>query len=327
MRVIVTGGCGFIGSHVVDLLATHDNQVHVIDDLSTGNEVRSITTKALFSKFDIGFSPVLVDRIFEAFKPEVVLHLAAQAAITVSETKPDKDLMTNGVGTINVLQAAKAVGVRRFVFASTSAVYADTAKRHLSETSKSEPASAYGISKLAAEQYVHWAFPNNSVILRLGNVYGPRQVPIGENQLIARMLNHLKNHEPFYIHGDGKQERDFVYVEDVARAFLAGINGKPGTYNISSGKPTSVNEAAEIMAEMWGFPGYEWKHDPNRQDPRRRVWLDVNLAAADLRWQAKQSLAIGIDETIKWWKDASSANPAGQAPFSAQRDEGRRESE
>lgn len=310
MRVIVTGGCGFIGSHVVDLLITQGYEVMVIDNLSTGksenlNE-KAIAVKGNLLDFD-GIGVTYSE--FINFKPEAVLHIAAQASITVSEQAPAVDLRINAEGTLRILIAAFQLGVRRFVFASTSAVYQDSAKKKLSENSKLEPASPYGISKLAAEQYVRWIFPNTSVILRLGNVYGPRQVPIGDNQLIARMINHIKNHDPFYIFGDGKQERDFVYVEDAARAFLAGINGKPGTYNISSGKPTSVNEAAESMAEMWGFPGYEWKHDLSRQEARRRVWLDVKKARDDLLWEAKKSLAMGIDETIRWWESLT-PNPS-----------------
>lgn len=307
MRVVVTGGCGFIGSHVVDLLHSQGHEALVLDNLITG-KTSVFPNGVKWHVLDVCNETETINEI-TGFKPDAVFHLAAQAAISTSLEDPRYDALVNIEGTINVLRGAKLANVRRFVFASTSAVYMDGVKTAIKETRTAlKPSSPYGISKLAAEQYVRWVFPNNHVILRLGNVYGPRQVPIGENQLIARMIRHFRDKHSFFIHGDGKQERDFVYVEDVAKAFRAGLSGKPGTYNISYGEPVSVNAAAETMAALWGFHNYEWKHD-DLQDERRRVWLDIFMADRELGWSPETDLQMGIGKTIEWW------NALTPAPF------------
>jgi UDP-glucose 4-epimerase len=236
---------------------------------------------------------------FEEFRPQAVMHLAAQASIGNSEGDPRKDLQVNGVGTINVLEAAVHANVKHFVFASTSAVYANS-YQVMKENSKLAGDSPYAISKLAAEQYIRLMLPQ-AVILRLANVYGPRQVPIGENQVIARMIRHFRDKERFCIFGDGKQERDFVYVKDVAEAFYRALTAKPGTYNIASGETKSVNEVSKMVADAWGFLNYSWDRDETRHDARRRVWMDNFLAERDLHWVPETSLEEGIARTMDWW--------------------------
>lgn len=295
MRSIVTGGCGFIGSHLVELLRNIGHEVVVIDNGSTGKN------------FEHGGEMCFADirqlsaiwPCFEKFKPQAVFHLAANPSISTSQLDPAHDMETNGIGTLNVLRCAVEFGVKHFVFASTSAVYANSFHA-MKENSKLDGASPYAISKRAAEQYVRLLFPE-AVVLRLGNVYGPRQVPIGENQVIARMIRHFNNAERFCIFGDGKQERDFVYVKDVAEAFWRALTGKPGTYNIGSGYTTSVNKVAEMVADAWGFMNYSWDRDVTRQDERRRVWLDTFLAERDLHWVPQTSLEDGIKKTMEWW--------------------------
>ena len=308
MRVLVTGGCGFIGSHVVDLLTTKGHEVMVIDDLSTGRR-ENLRAGINFCIFRLEKFPVMLNNCFEQFKPQAVLHLAAQASISRSLEDPERDLETNTLATVMLLRECAAHQVRSFVFASTSAVYADTTKGKLSEgKSRTAPNSPYGLSKLAAEAYARMLLPNRAVILRMGNVYGPRQIPIGENQLMARMIRHLKYKEGFYIFGDGKQKRDFVYVEDAARAFLLGINGKPGTYNIAGGGAVSVNEAARLMGEEWGIPNYEWKHDAGRYDERRHVQMDIFEAERELGWTPEVSLGEGMKRTMDWWNERQDEN-------------------
>lgn len=295
MRTIVTGGAGFIGSHLVELLLRSGHEVTVIDNCSTG---RNIIQGAQMCFADISeYSAVWP--CFEELKPQAVMHLAAQASIGNSELNPKMDLLTNGVGTLNVIKAASNSYVKHFVFASTSAVYANSF-HVLKETSKLAGDSPYAISKMAAEQYVRLFLPE-AVILRLGNVYGPRQVPIGENQVIARMIRHFKEKGRFCIFGDGKQERDFVYVKDVAEAFYRALTGKPGTYNIAYGETHSVNAVAKKVADAWGFLNYNWERDETRQDPRRRVWMDNFLAERDLHWTPETSLEEGIAKTMDWW--------------------------
>lgn len=294
MRVIVTGGCGFIGSHLTNLLLNAGHEVTVIDDCSTGKNM--VDAPICFADIR-NFSAVWP--CFQDFKPQAVMHLAANASITTSVLDPVRDLQINGIGTLNILRAARDVGVSKFVFASTSAVYADS-PRALTEHSKLDGASPYAISKRAAEKYIYGYFPE-AVILRLGNVYGPRQLPIGENQVIARMIKHFKAKDPFFIFGDGMQERDFVYVRDVVTAFYRALVGRPGTYNIASGYTTSVNDVAKLVADAWGFMNYTWDHLADRQDPRRKVWMNVDQARLGLNWMPQTTLEEGIAKTMDWW--------------------------
>lgn len=298
MNILVTGGAGFIGSHVVDLLVSRGHKVLVLDNFSTGTEANlsPLSRDGLFiSREDIEsfFFPASLE------KTDAIIHLAAQASITRSLARPRHDLIVNTLGTLNIIQFAQEHGVKRIVFASTSAVYEEK-NTLLRETSQPRPASPYGISKLAAENYLRCLFPS-SVILRLGNVYGPRQVSIGENQVVARMIDHVLCGKPFTIHGDGNQKRDFVYVEDVAEAFFLGMYADPGIYNIARGRSVSVNGVAAVLARVLGSP-VEWKHD-DQIDPRRNVNMAVRLAQSKLNWEARTSLSDGLKKTVGWAKE------------------------
>jgi UDP-glucose 4-epimerase len=228
MRVLVTGGAGFIGSHIVDALLLRGHEVWVLDNFSSGH----------YANFDPPGAHVLLKDIVE-FGPDdlspfdAICHQAAQPSLRRSIDDPAHDALVNIIGTINVIQAAKAYGAH-VVFASTSAVY-DPAGGAFTEDSPIRPNLPYGIAKATAEQYLRHSGISHT-ILRYGNVYGPRQVQVGENQLIPHCLAHILDGKPFVINGDGEQTRDFVYVEDIARANVLATEGRVnGTFNCASG--------------------------------------------------------------------------------------------
>jgi len=300
MKILVTGGAGFIGSHVVESLQKANDDILVLDDFSTGH-MRNIEHLLTYANVhivdhDISTMPNLAT-LFVQFKPDFVIHLAAQAAITTAKNDPLRDLHVNGIGTLNLLTMAERYQVSRFVYASTSAVYGDKNYRMpVAEKNPLMPDNKYGISKLTGEHYVRLSkLP--ATILRFGNVYGPRQVPIGENQVIARMIRHFEKGDEFYIFGDGKQKRDFVFVEDVAQAVKVAM-GRGGIYNIASGKSVSVNEIAKTVARIYEAEGYQWEHKLERQDTRMNVRMNVSEAWEGLTWKAHTSLEDGLKRTI-----------------------------
>lgn len=309
MRILITGGAGFIGSHVAALMCQKQNEVMILDDLSTGR--MEWVNELVVRKHSVGFDLCRVetwghvDPVIKGFRPDVICHLAAQPAISTSWADPILNANVNEIGTLNLVLSAREHGVKRFIFTSTSAVYKETLAS-TKECSPKEPNSPYGISKLAAEFYVRSIFPN-SVVLRLGNVYGPRQVPVGENQVIPRILRHFLYGDDFSIHGDGEQKRDFVFVEDVAEAFLMALWGKPGTFNVATGERVSVNELAKMIELMYGVPGYGWKHT-KQQDPRRDIILDVSAAHKELGWKPRHSLQDGLQITCEWWNNRWNRN-------------------
>lgn len=304
MRVLCTGAAGFVGSHVVDLLLANGHRVWCIDNLSTGKR-ENIPEGVEFCKMDITNWYDLLSECCDC-EPEAVIHLAAQPSISGSWDQPIWDSMVNVIGTLNVIQASKKIGAKRLVFASTSAVYDDanfdedgSARFH--EEWIKKPTNPYGISKLAAESHIRILLPADSVVLRFGNVYGPRQVPLGENQVIPHMIRHFEYGDPFFIHGNGNQKRDMIYVEDVARACLLALDGTRGIYNIASGSSVSVNNLAKAVAELYEVPDYPWEHD-DQQDTRRKIEMNIDLANLVLGWKPETGLITGLERTIQWWK-------------------------
>lgn len=303
MKVLVTGGAGFIGSHVVEKLARIGHTVTIVDNMSSGkmdNIAHLLAPKKMvqFAVCDIRNLYDLV-AVFLRHEPDVVMHLAAQPSIVASQESPFIDLSINAMGTLNVIHAAERSKARRIVFASTSAVYPTNA-RICQEMLIAPPESPYGISKQTAENYLRLF--GQSTILRLGNVYGPRQVPLGENQVIPRMIRHRLFGDEFSIHGDGKQVRDYIYVEDVAQAFVnAMMEIRFTTYNIGTGKVASVNHVANQLDVIMGV--YGWPHD-DMTDPRWAVVLDVEKAKNELGWKAETSFEDGLKKTVAWWKKA-----------------------
>jgi len=303
MFIAATGSAGFIGSHVVELLAKSNNHILIVDDFSTGKRENIAPIMEQYKNVELADCDITnlgyLRTIFNDFHPKYVIHLAAQAAITTAWANPTKDININAVGTLNIINASKAVGVEKIVFSSTSAVYKETNAK-LKESSLTLPANPYGISKLAAEHYLRSMFPA-STILRFGNVYGERQVPLGENQLIPRMIRHFKYGDTFKIHGDGKQQRDFVYVGDVAQAVANALYNKPGIYNISTGVSFSVNEIAEMIETIYDVRGYKWEHT-EVNDPRKRVCMDISEAYSGLSWKPIVGMDTGLRKTVTWWE-------------------------
>lgn len=301
MRILISGAAGFIGSHTANLLVERGHQVYAVDNFSTGRTENLKSFRGRIKPGDVRDIKVL-DAIFAEAEPEAVLHLAAQSAITTSEDDPQRDLTINGIGTLNMLEASKKHHVKRFVFSSTSAVYSD--KRTLfriGENFELNPSNPYGISKLACERYIRLKFPNH-LIMRYGNVYGPRQRPIGDNLVIARALDHFMHGKKFEVNGHGKQKRDFVYVGDVAMANMEALTSDcVGTFNVSSGQSYSVNEVLAEIEKIYGVPGYAWTHNKNI-DPRAYVGLNVSSIRSQLGWKSYTPLSEGLKLTSEWWE-------------------------
>lgn len=306
MKVLVTGGAGFIGSHVVDQLVDAGHDVVVMDNLSTG--IRGyVNPKASFREMDIGSSDA--QDLIEREKPNAVCHLAAQINVTASVKDPEFDATTNILGTINLLEACVRNKVSRFIFSSTGgAIYGAPDKLPADETTQPAPMSPYGTSKYCTEQYVKLyarLYPITYVILRYGNVFGPRQVPHGECGVCAVLTELMLAGKQPTLYGFGEPVRDYVYVGDVARSnVLALSRGDNATMNIASGKATTVNEIFDALKSVIGY-----KDEPIRKPLRPgeidKIVLDITLAKELLGWEPTVALREGLDETIKHMRGQS----------------------
>jgi UDP-glucose 4-epimerase len=297
-RAVVTGGAGFVGSHVADRLLEGGYGVLVVDDLSTGVRA-NVPADADFAELDIRDRDKL-RWAFDAFKPSVVCHLAAQASVTFSVREPTHDLEVNVVGTLNVCECARRANAP-IVFASTGgALYGDGVPLPSDESTPTRPLSPYGASKLAGEAYVTtWARLHGvtNVVLRLGNVYGPRQQPHGEAGVVAIFSSKLANGEQPTVFGDGKQTRDYVYVGDVARAFvLAAEAGRAGTWNVGTALETDVLDLLALLQRAAGTE-HEPRFEPLRPGELMRSALDPGAIERELGWHPEVALEQGIAET------------------------------
>ena len=294
MRAVVTGGAGFIGSHVVDALVERGDEVHVVDSLATGKRER-VPAEATLHEQDIR-EPL--DELFQELRPEAVFHLAAQADVRVSVERPDYDASVNVLGTIRVLEAARPVGAQ-LVFSSTGgAIYGECTSPAPEDTAR-EPLAPYGTSKLCGEEYLatyNRLYETSHVSLRFGNVYGPRQDPHGEAGVVAIFLGLLRAGGTPKIFGDGRQTRDYVYVGDVAQATLAAVGQSGGVFNIGTRIETSVVALFAACRAVTGID-VEAEHAPARAGELQRSVLDPSLATNVLGWRAETSLDEGLRAT------------------------------
>ena len=300
-RVLVTGGAGFIASHVVDRLIEKGYEVAVVDSLETGNKA-NLNPKAEFHDVDICDEEAL-SKVFASFRPTIVDHHAAQISVTLSSRKPAYDAMVNVVGSINVHEAARAAGVEHFVFASTGgALYGDPAHVPADEDTPIAPLAPYGASKASFETYLrmyHDTYGLSYTALRYSNVYGPRQTPEGEAGVIAIFTNKMLSGQTPTIFGDGEQQRDFVYVGDVAAANLIAIERRlQGPYNVGTGELASVNRVTSLLREAIGFKG-DVVHAEERPGEVRRVSLDAGKLTKETGWRPSLSLEEGIRRTVE----------------------------
>jgi len=300
--VVVTGGAGFVGSHVAEAFAGLGYDVLAIDDLSTGRR-ENLSPDAELAVVDITDAEALRDAI-AGFRPDVICHLAAQSSVTVSVHSPRLDLDVNVVGTFNVCELGAELRAP-VIFASTGgALYGDSAPLPTAEDQPPEPGAPYGAAKLAGEAYVAtWGRLHGTanVVLRLGNVYGPRQRWDGEAGVVAMFSDRLLRGEPPTVYGDGEQTRDYVHVRDVAAAFVAAAtSGRAGTLNVSRGIGTSVNELLDALQEAAGTD-LEPRFEPLRRGELKRSAISPARIERELGWVAKVELRPGLAETFAWY--------------------------
>jgi UDP-glucose 4-epimerase len=302
VRVVVTGGAGFVGSHVADAFLERGDEVLVVDDLSSGSR-ENIPERADFAELDVADAG-RVERAFADFEPEFVCHLAAQASVTVSVADPELDFASNVKGTFNVVRSATELGART-AFASTGgALYGEGAPIPTPETYVPQPVSPYGASKQAAEAYVATLQRLHGVahvVLRLGNVYGPRQNPHGEAGVVAIFSERLLLGAPPVVYGHGTPTRDYVHVRDIGRAFTTLADADvAGTFNLGWGLEVSV---LEILAGLQRAAGttVEPKLEPLRPGEIARSAIDSSAADAAFGWRPEIELDEGLAETFDWY--------------------------
>lgn len=304
MKILVTGGAGFIASHISDAFIENGHEVYILDDLSTGFE-HNINPKAKFIKANI--KDKSLSELFEKVKFDVVNHHAAQMDVRRSVNDPAFDADTNIIGTINLLQNCVKTGVKKFMFASTGgAVYGDQNYFPADENHPTFPLSPYGISKLAVEKYLYFYYNEyklNYSILRYANVYGPRQNPFGEAGVVAIFANKLIKNEQPIINGDGLQTRDFTYVKDVVKANLILLkDNKSAIYNVGTGIETDINKIFNLINKHVGN-GQEEKHGPAAAGEQLRSVITSEKLLNVHGWKPDTPLESGLKETVEFFKE------------------------
>ncbi len=304
MKILVTGGAGFIGSHLVDRLIDEGHQVVVIDNLSTGSR-KNLNSKAKLWKMDIQSSKV--KEVFEKEKPNAVFHLAAQIDLRKSVEDPIKDAKINILGSLNILQSFynSCHSHCKFIFTSTGgAIYGDADIIPTPESYPEKPLSPYGAEKLVFDKYLNYynqVFNLPYVSLRLANVYGPRQNSKGEAGVVAIFSDAMLSGNQPIIFGSGKQTRDFVYVKDVVEAAVSALKkNKIGIHNIGTAKQTDINTVFSKIKKITGSECREI-HQPAKPGEQKTSCLNIEKAKKELGWQPKYDLDKGLEETVKWF--------------------------
>lgn len=305
MNILVTGGAGFIASHIVDAFIDAGHNVVIIDNLTTGKE-ENINTKAKFFKLDIRDD---LSKIFDQNKFDVINHHAAQIDVRKSVNDPIYDAQVNIIGTINLLQNAVKYGVKKFMFASTGgAVYGEQDYFPADENHKQQPLSPYGISKLAVEKYLYFykeIHNLNYTILRYANIYGPRQNPLGEAGVVCIFLDKILAGDQPIINGNGEQTRDYVYVKDVVKANLLTLSEEESEiYNVGTGIETSVNELFKLINENFNNQIKE-VHGPAKPGEQMRSVITSDKLYRKFGWKPNTLLKDGLKKTIEYYKAIS----------------------
>ena len=314
MRILITGGAGFIGGHIADALTASGHEIAIIDNLSTG-ERQNVPASARFFEIDVT-DATAVKAALEEFKPEAICHQAAQMSVSRSVREPDFDAEVNILGLVNVLKAAAEVGTERFVFASSGGVLYGEVTEPAPESTTPNPISPYGISKWAGERYLQFFSSEhgmNTVALRYSNVYGPRQNPHGEAGVVAIFCTKMLAGEQARVNGDGKYIRDYVYVDDVVAANVKALTGNStrfAAFNVGTGLPTDVNQLADVLKSSCqqelkqrgkSVVVPEVAHGPARAGDLRSNLISYEKIQTDLGWKPKTKVEDGLNVTATWF--------------------------
>lgn len=302
MNVLITGGAGFVGSHIADACLEQDYKTMIVDNFYASDQ-QNLPENAPFVQADItseSFTSVVAD-----FQPDVIFHLAAQSSVPASIRNPQEDADINIRGTLNVLEAARKTGVKKVVYASTAAVYGNPVSLPIDEDHPTEPLSFYGISKFVPELYMkayRELYGLSFTVLRYANIYGPRQIPHGEGGVVTIFVDRALRGEPLLVHGDGRQNRDFVYISDIVKANMQAITHGDGTIlNIGTGRSTSINNLAHLIKDSVDQP-LEVHHTDAREGDILESYFDPSAAKEKLQWTPSVDLKEGLKQTIAYYK-------------------------